>query len=79
MPYIVAKGHGCPASKPWAVLSNPGTNSEHRLGCHETKEEAILHLAAVSENAPADKYDIDLTDEEITQFSNSARLERRAE
>jgi hypothetical protein len=44
MPYKVEKGHGCPASKPWAVVKK--SNNE-KIACHETKSGAEAQIRAI--------------------------------
>jgi hypothetical protein len=43
-PWHVAKGQGCPASKPWAVILD---SDGSKVGCHETKAEADKQVAAL--------------------------------
>lgn len=49
MPYDVGKGHGCPASKPWACFN---TETGAVMGCHETKDDAEAQMAALYANEP---------------------------
>lgn len=51
MPYTVESGHGCPSSKPWAVVKE--TDGEV-MGCHATKQEAMDQLAALQQSEEDD-------------------------
>lgn len=44
MPWKASKGHGCPPSKPWAVVKPDGTG---RRGCHESLAKAQKQIAAL--------------------------------
>jgi hypothetical protein len=44
VPWHVAKGQGCPASKPWAVVKD---SDGSKVACHETKAEATKQVAAL--------------------------------
>lgn len=52
MPYKVAKGHGCPDSKPWACI-NSDTGKVH--GCHPSREAALKQSAALYANTDDEK------------------------
>lgn len=47
MPYKVEKGHGCPASRPWACI-NSADGTVH--GCHATREDGLKQAAALYAN-----------------------------
>jgi hypothetical protein len=47
MPYTVSKGHGCPDSKPWAVVKETDGS---RMGCHPSAEAARKQQAALYAN-----------------------------
>jgi hypothetical protein len=48
VPYEIKKGHGCPASKPFAVVKEDG--SVVPGGCHATRDEALMHQRALYKN-----------------------------
>ncbi|HEY5990697.1 MAG TPA: HK97 family phage prohead protease [Streptosporangiaceae bacterium] len=49
MPWKVEKGHGCPASRPWAVVKQTDGTVE---GCHPTKDAAIQQQKALYAKEP---------------------------
>lgn len=51
MPYDVDKDHGCPPSKPWAVIK---TTDGEVMGCHATKQGAVDQLAALQQSEEDD-------------------------
>ena len=52
MPWIVEKGHGCPAGKPWAVVNQQTKKVE---GCHPSKDAATQQQKALYANEPQTK------------------------
>jgi hypothetical protein len=46
----VGKGHGCPASKPWAVYNKA---TKHRYGCHASKAGAREQQKALYVHLPS--------------------------
>lgn len=56
MPYALRKDVRCPNGKPYAVVKK-SDQSVVPGGCHETREQAEKHLAALEANVPdARKY-----------------------
>lgn len=49
MPYKTGKGHGCPASKPWAVFNS---DTGDVRGCHPSKKAARQQQKALYRNVP---------------------------
>jgi hypothetical protein len=49
VPYEVGRGHGCPASKPWAVYNG---DTGRRYGCHRSEAGARRQQRAMGANAP---------------------------
>src|SRR5438045_3830978 len=49
MPWVIEKGHGCPPSRPFAVVNK---SSGKREGCHPSKDAAKQQQKALYANAP---------------------------
>lgn len=53
MPWIIEVGHGCPPSRPWAVVQTGGGNAGRVMGCHPTNDRAKRQQAALYANESA--------------------------
>lgn len=76
MPWSIEKGHGCPSSKPWAVVNEDSGDVE---GCHATKADAEAQMAALYANEPGAKtMPVPTVAREIAAADRLAAAEARA-